>query len=99
MQSNNLRQIKAAIRDQAFIGSTQVSCPLGNIMAIRRRKGQLLVMIHGWGRWFPVESVRIEYAGRQLLSQTTGDHGEARAWPQRREQQARPEGWLEPRGP
>jgi hypothetical protein len=62
---------------------------MGNIVAIRRRKGQLLVMIRGWGRWFPVESVRIEYAGRQLLSQTTGDHGEARAWPQRREQQAR----------
>ena len=50
MQSNNLRQIKAAIRDQAFIGSTQVSCPMGNIVAIRRRKGQLLAMIRGWGR-------------------------------------------------
>lgn len=24
------------------------------------RKGQLLVMIRGWGRWYPVESVRIE---------------------------------------
>jgi hypothetical protein len=45
MQSNNLRQIKAAIRDQAFIGSTQVSCPMGNIVAIRRRKGQLLAMM------------------------------------------------------
>ncbi len=68
MQSNNLRQIKAAIRDQAFIGCTRVPCPIGNIVAIRRRKGQLLALIRGWGRWYPVESVRIEYADRQLLS-------------------------------
>jgi hypothetical protein len=50
MQSNNIRQIKAAILDQAFIGSTQVSCPMGNIVAIRQRKGQLLAMIRRWGR-------------------------------------------------
>jgi hypothetical protein len=30
------------------------------VMAIRRRKGQLLAMIRGWGRWYPVESVTIE---------------------------------------
>jgi hypothetical protein len=51
MLSNNLRQIKEAIREQAFIGSAPVSCPFGNIVAIRRHKGQLLAMIHGWGRW------------------------------------------------
>ncbi len=28
MQSTNVRQIKAAIRDQAFHGTTQVSCRL-----------------------------------------------------------------------
>jgi hypothetical protein len=68
MQSTNLRQIKAALVDQAFIGSTRVSCPMGNIVAIRRRKGQLLAMIRGWGRWYPVESVRIEGTGCRLLS-------------------------------
>ena len=67
MQSTNICQIKAAIRDQAFIGSTQVWCPVGVVVAIRRRKGQILALVRGWGRWFPVESVRIEYAGRQLL--------------------------------
>ena len=30
-------------------------------------KGQLRVMIRGWGRWYPVESVRIEGAGPQLF--------------------------------
>ncbi len=54
------RQIKAALWDQAFIGCTRVSCPLGNVVAVRRRKGQLLVMLRGWGRWYPVESVTIE---------------------------------------
>lgn len=68
MQSTNIRQIKAALWDQAFIGNTQVSCPMGGVVAIRRRKGQLLAMIRGWGRWYPVESVRIEYTGRRLLS-------------------------------
>ena len=68
MQSTNIRQIKAALWQQAFLGGTQVSCPIGRIMAIRRRKGQLLALIRGWGRWYPVESVRIEFAGLQLLS-------------------------------
>ncbi len=68
MQSTNIRQIKAAIRDQAFIGSARVWCPMGGVVAIRRRKGQLLAMIRGWGHWYPVECVRIEYAGHQLLS-------------------------------
>ena len=68
MQSQDLHQIKAAIRDQAFLGSARVSCPIGNIVAIRRRKGQLLAFIRGWGRWYPVERVWIERAGPQLLS-------------------------------
>ena len=67
MQSTNVRHIKAAIRDQALLGNTCVSTPMRHVVAIRRRKGQLLAMIRGWGRWYPVESVRIEYAGRQLL--------------------------------
>jgi hypothetical protein len=60
MQSTNVRQIKAAIRDQAFIGNARVSCPMGRVVAIRRRKGQLLALIYGWGRWYSVESVSIE---------------------------------------
>ena len=67
MQSTNIRQIKAALVEQAFLGTARVSCPMGPVVAVRRRKGQLLVMIRGWGRWYPVESVRIEGAGDQLL--------------------------------
>jgi hypothetical protein len=60
MQSTNVRQIKAALVDQAFHGTTQVSCPLGMVVAVNRRKGYLRVMVRGWRRWYPVESVRIE---------------------------------------
>lgn len=69
MQSTNIRQIKAALWKQAFIGDTRVLCPLGPVVAVRRRKGQLLAMIRGWGRWCCVESVSIQWlgAGRQLL--------------------------------
>ncbi len=61
MQSTHIRQIKAALRDQAFIGTTSVSCSIGRVVAIRKRKGQLLAMVRGWGvRWYPVEGVCIE---------------------------------------
>lgn len=67
--STNIRQIKAAIRDQAFTGRARVSCAIGIVVAVRRRKGQLLALIRGWGvRWYPVDSVRIEHAGRMLFS-------------------------------
>ncbi len=33
---------------------------MGQVVAIRRRKGHLLAMIHDWGRWYPVEYVIIE---------------------------------------
>ena len=69
MQSTNMRQIKMAIWDQAFLGNARVSCAMGPVVAVRRRKGQLVAMIRGWGgRWYPVDSVRIVYAGRSLLS-------------------------------
>ena len=57
--STDIRQIKAALWDQAFIRRTWVSCPMGRVVGIRRRKGQLLAMIYGWGRWYPVEHVLI----------------------------------------
>jgi len=70
MQSTNIHQVKAALWDQPFIGRTLVSCPMERVVAVRKRKGQLLAMIRGWGRWCSVESVRIERmsAGPQLLS-------------------------------
>ena len=69
MQSTNLRQIKVAIRDQAFTGRAQVSCAIGVVVAVRRRKGQMLAMIRGWGgRWYAVDSVLIVYSGCALLS-------------------------------
>ena len=66
--TTDIHQIKAAIFDQAFIGKTRVSCPMGRVVAIRRRKGQLLAMIYGWGRWYPVEDVLIVVVAPQLLS-------------------------------
>lgn len=72
--STDLRQIKAALWDQAFNGSTSVSCPMGGVVGLRRRKGQLLVLIRGWGRWYPVENVLIIARPRPTcdrLSETT----------------------------
>jgi multidrug resistance efflux pump len=40
MQSTNSKEIKAALWDQAFRGYTQVRCPMGGVVAIRKRKGQ-----------------------------------------------------------
>ena len=42
------------------------SSAVGPVVAMR----QLLAMIRGWGRWYHVESVSIEWLGakRQLLS-------------------------------
>jgi hypothetical protein len=61
MQVTNIHQIKAALRDQALIGSPLVRCPMGRVVAVRRRKGELLAMIRGWGvRWYTVKSVTIE---------------------------------------
>jgi hypothetical protein len=71
MHSTNVRQIKAALVDQAFHGTTQVSCPWGQVVAVSRWKGQLRVMIRGWRRWYPVESVRIEGTGAALLQEGT----------------------------
>jgi len=70
MQSTNVRQIKAALVEQAFHGTTQVRCPWGQVVAVSRWKGQLRVMIRGWRRWYPVASVRIEGAGPQLLQES-----------------------------
>ncbi|MGH7870025.1 MAG: hypothetical protein ACREP9_20910, partial [Candidatus Dormibacteraceae bacterium] len=60
MYSTNVRQIKAALVEQAFHGTTQVRCSWGRVVAVSRWKGRLRVMIRGWRRWYPVESVSIE---------------------------------------
>ena len=60
MQSRSIKEIKAALWRQAFIGDTWVSCDIGQIVAIRRRKGKLLAMVRGWKHWHTVESVTIE---------------------------------------
>src|SRR5947209_237118 len=57
--STDARRMKAAIWCQALRGDTSVSCPIGQVVGIRRRKGQLLAFIRGWGRWYPVEDVLI----------------------------------------
>ena len=59
-------RLKAALVEQAFLGTAQVSCPLGSVVAVSRWKGHLRVMIRGWGRWYPVESVNIERIGVAL---------------------------------
>jgi hypothetical protein len=60
MQSTDIEEIKAALWLQACHGCTQVRCPLGQVMAVRKRKGQLLALCRGWGRWSAVEGVTIE---------------------------------------
>jgi hypothetical protein len=37
MQSTNSKEIKAALWNQAFRGCTQVRCPMGGVVAIRKR--------------------------------------------------------------
>jgi hypothetical protein len=65
MQSANIRQIKAALVDQAFTGRTRVSCAIRTVVAVRRRKGQLLAMIRGWGgRWYAHNSLPCCYECR-----------------------------------
>jgi hypothetical protein len=70
MQSTNIYQIKAAIRDQAFIGNTRVSCPIGNIVAIRRRRGQILALIRGW-----VAGTRSRVCGLSTLAASSSRKG------------------------
>jgi hypothetical protein len=67
--STDIRQIKAAIWNQAFVGRTSVSCPIGRVVGIRRRKGQLQARIFGWGRWYPVEDVLIVAGAPPILAQ------------------------------
>ena len=60
MQSTDMRQMKAALWNQAVIGGIQVRCPMGRVVAKRREERAVPGDDFGWGRWYPVESVRIE---------------------------------------
>ena len=60
MHSTDLEEIEAAIFEQAYHPCTRVTWGAAQVMAIRRRKGQLLALLRGRRRWYPVESVTIE---------------------------------------
>jgi hypothetical protein len=60
MQSRSIQEINDALWHQAFLGDVGYPVSWGPVVAVRRRKGRLLAMVRGWGRWYPVESVTIE---------------------------------------
>lgn len=60
MQSTDLEEIKAALWEQVSHPCTRVSWGTAQVMAVRRRRGQLLVLLRGWSDWHPVEAVTIE---------------------------------------
>lgn len=64
MQSTQIEEIKAALWEQAFDGCTKVTCPFGQVMAIRCRKGQLLALLRGRSRWYEISAVTISRAAR-----------------------------------
>lgn len=60
MQSTDLEEIQAALWEQAFHTCTRVSWGMAQVMAVRKSRGQLRVMLRERGRWYPVEAVTIE---------------------------------------
>jgi hypothetical protein len=60
MQSTDVEEIKAALWEQEYHQCTRVSWGVAQVMAIRRSKGQLLALLSGRQRWYPVEAVTIE---------------------------------------
>ncbi len=60
MQSTDLEEIKAALWEQAFHPCTRVRWGVAQVMAVRKSRGQLLVLLRGRSRWHPVEAVTIE---------------------------------------
>jgi hypothetical protein len=49
MQSTDLEEIKAALWEQASHPCTQVSRGVAQVMAVRKNRGQLLVLLRGRG--------------------------------------------------
>jgi hypothetical protein len=60
MQSTDLEEIKAALWEQAYHSCTRVSWGVAQVMAARKSRGQLLVLLRGRRHWYPVETVTIE---------------------------------------
>jgi len=60
MQSTDLEAIKTALWEQASSPCTRVKWGEAQVMAARRSRGQLLVLLRGRRRWYPVEAVTIE---------------------------------------
>jgi hypothetical protein len=60
MQSTDLEEIKAALWEQAYHPCTRVRWGVAQVMAVRQRRGQLLVQLRGLSRWYPVPAVTIE---------------------------------------
>ena len=60
MQSSDVEEIKAALFEQAFHHCTQVRFGEAQVMSVKRSRGQLLVLLRGRSRWYPVEAVMIE---------------------------------------
>src|SRR5262245_58686836 len=57
MQSTDLKEIKAALWEQAYHPCTRVKRGTAQVMAIRRSKGQLLAQLRGMNRWHLVEAM------------------------------------------
>jgi hypothetical protein len=60
MQSTDLEEIKAALWEQASHPCTRVRWGVAQVMAVRQRRGNLLVQLRGRGHWYPMEAVTIE---------------------------------------
>jgi hypothetical protein len=60
VQATDLEEIKAALWEQASHPCTRVSWGTAQVMAVRQRRGQLLVLLRGGGRWHEVSAVTIE---------------------------------------
>ncbi len=60
MQSTELEEIKAALWEQASHPCTRVSWGMAQVMAVKRTRGHLRVLLRGQKRWYPVSAVSIE---------------------------------------
>ena len=66
MHSTNVRKTQGGSRGASLPRHGTGELPLGSVVAVSRWTGHLRVMIRGWGRWYPVESVNIERIGVAL---------------------------------
>lgn len=60
MESTDLEEIKATLWEQASHPCTRVTWGVAQVMAARKRRGQLLVQLRGRKSWYEVSAVTIE---------------------------------------